>query len=175
MIAEEQLVENEHKSLIGRILISCVLLIFIGWINSLWRMLDYGTWYEELIKPSFAPSPRWIVGAIWTLMYVTMGVAVGKMWQIVNYTSDLNLKSRAQKGILIFWIQILVNMCVPVFFFYFNDLHLVLLGVIVNLLLLLLIIRSFYQINKFSAYILLPYLVWLIYATLLDVSFVMLN
>src|SRR5699024_4019644 len=68
-----------------KIVISCLFLIGIGGINTLWvHDSDYQPWFDALVKPHFInPEPRWIVGAIWAAMYILMGGSVGIIWQVI--------------------------------------------------------------------------------------------
>lgn len=151
------------KGIWWKVLISSILLVGIGAINGLWTLMDYKEWYASLEKPFFSPPSSQVVGMIWTLFYIIMGVSVGIIWQI------------AKKAIGLFIIQIAVNMIVPIFFFAFHNLYLLLFSVSINLLFVATLIQRFYRINKTAAIILIPYLMWLVYATLLDASLLWLN
>lgn len=166
---------QDKAGLKTKIFICCVALVGIGVINSLWTHLNYQEWYHGLSKPIFSPSPRWIVGLLWTIMYITVGIAVGMIWQIAAKSPDEKTKRRAQIGMFIFLIQVLVNMTVPFFFFDLNNLNMVLTGVSINLILAVAMAVSFYPVQRKSSYILIPYLIWLIYATILDAALVVLN
>src|SRR5690606_15714581 len=131
-----------------RILICCFLFIGIGIINSLWTRLDYKTWYAHLIKPAFSPPSNLIVGMIWTVMYISMGISVGIIWQVAKNSLAAEKSNRAKKGIQLFIVQIIVNMIVPIFFFGFNNLYFLLAAVVTNFLLVLILIQRFYTINK---------------------------
>lgn len=163
------------KGLWLKILMSCLLLVGVGTLNSLWTQMDYKDWYISLEKPFFSPPSSRIVGMIWTFMYITMGVSTGVIWQVTEKSSSEGQSIYGKKAIRLFVIQIVVNMIVPVFFFAFNNLYLLLMGVIMNLLLVAILIPRFYRINKMAAIILIPYLMWLVYATLLDASLLWLN
>lgn len=165
----------DKKGLGWKVLICCLLFIGIGVINSLWTQLDYKPWYVHLMKPIFSPPSSSIVGVIWTVMYISMGFSVGIIWQIAKNSSTSGKSNRAKKGIRLFIIQIVVNMIVPIFFFAFNNLYFLLTAVLINFLLVLILIQRFYKINKTTAYILIPYSVWLLYAIVLDGALLMLN
>ena len=158
-----------------KIVICCIILVCIGLINSLWTQLDYKNWYEQLNKPNFTPPSSSLVGMIWTSMYILMGFSVGIIWQIGSDSRNGVKFNEAKRGIQLFIIQLLVNMVVPIFFFAFNNLYFLFAAVLLNFVLVIRIISRFYQINKTSAYILLPYSIWLIYAITLDGSLLILN
>lgn len=166
---------SNNKGLSKKIFISVLLLLIVGFINSLWKNLEYHPWYDALAKPVITPSPSWIVGVIWTFMFITLGFAVGHVWNVKSTTSDEELSKQAKFAIGVFIAQVIVNMTVPLFFFWMNNLYYVLFGAIVNLLLVIFLMFQFYHVQKRAAYILIPFLIWLIYAVVLDISFVAIN
>lgn len=163
------------RGLWWKILVSCVMLVGIGAINGLWTLMEYKDWYVSLEKPFFSPPPSSIVGIIWTLMYITMGISTGIIWQIAKFSKIPEESTNAKIGIGIFIIQIVVNMIVPLFFFAFHNLYLLLISVIINLILVYVLIKRYYRVNKTAAFILIPYFLWLVYATILDASLLILN
>ena len=163
------------KGIWWKVLISSILLVGIGAINGLWTLMDYKEWYASLEKPFFSPPSSQVVGMIWTLFYIIMGVSVGIIWQIAKKANVEEQSIYAKKAIGLFIIQIAVNMIVPIFFFAFHNLYLLLFSVSINLLFVATLIQRFYRINKTAAIILIPYLMWLVYATLLDASLLWLN
>jgi len=165
----------DKNGLWWKILFSCLILLGVGAINGSWTQLDYKDWYNALSKPFFSPPPSPIVGLIWSGMYISMGFSVGIIWQIVKKSPISEQSKRARNGIKIFIIQIIVNMIVPIFFFALNNLYFLLVSVLINFILLLFVICFFYKVHKKSAYILLPYAVWLLYAILLDAGLLILN
>lgn len=165
----------DKRGLWSKMIICCLSLISVGFINSLWTRSDYKAWYEGLSKPEFAPFSSAMVGMIWTIMYITMGISIGIIWQIAKKSDSKEISYRATKGIRLFIVQIVVNMIVPIFFFVFNNLNLLLVAVFINFILVLYLIPYFYRLNKTSSFILIPYLVWLLYAIILDGSLLFLN
>lgn len=176
-MTEKPLMSDSYnqKGLWWKITISCLLLIGVGAINGLWTQMDYKDWYASLNKPFFSPPPSQVVGMIWTVMYITMGVSVGLIWQTAKKSSNAEQASCAKNTIVLFVIQIVVNMIVPIFFFAFHNLYLLFISVIINLILVIILIKRFYNIRKTSAIILIPYLLWLVYATFLDAGLLWLN
>lgn len=176
-MTEKPLMSDSYnqKGLWWKITISCLLLIGVGAINGLWTQMDYKDWYASLNKPFFSPPPSQVVGMIWTVMYITMGISIGIIWQIRQKSNNAEQAARAKSGIRLFVVQIVVNMIVPIFFFAFHNLYLLLFSVIINLILVIILIKRFNNIHKTTAIILIPYLLWLIYATILDAGLLWLN
>lgn len=166
---------QKTSRLFTKIIISCLVLLIVGYINSLWKNIEYHSWFDALNKPIISPSPRWIVGVIWTFMFITLGIAIGHIWHTKATASDEKIQRKAKIAIQIFILQILVNMTVPSFFFWMHNLYLVLLGAILNLTLVIILIVRFFDLKKMAGYILIPFLLWLVYAVALDVSFVLIN
>lgn len=164
-----------RKGIGWKIFIVCVVLVGIGALNTLWTHLPYKDWYNSLVKPVFYPRPRWIVGAIWTVMYIMVGGAVGIIWQLVAKSRYSIVTRYAKQSLWIFALQVLVNVLVPVCFFALNNLGLVLAGVIINLALSIFIFKRFFRLDRLAGFLMLPYILWLTYATYLDLAFVLLN
>ncbi len=126
------------------------------------------TWYAALNKPVFAP-PNWLFGPAWTLLYFLMGVAFYLIWKQGWKTK----RTRIARNI--FLIQLGLNFIwSPIFF----GLRAPLLGLIIILALWIMIvvtIKKFYPLSKLAAYLLVPYLIWVSFATLLNAGIVVLN
>lgn len=124
-------------------------------------------WYQNLVVPSFNP-PGWVFGPVWTLLYIFMGVSLAIIW---NSPSG-KLKNNA---IIIFLIQLVLN---GLWSFIFFTWHLPALALVDILLLLILIISTtvvFRRINKLAGLLLVPYLAWVFFATILNAAIVYLN
>ena len=139
----------------------------IGILGSLVTMPSIQNWYLALNKPFFNP-PNWIFGPVWTLLYLMMGVALFLVWTKKG-------KIKKTNAYLVFFLQLLVNFMWSYVFFY---LHLPLLAFIVILLLWVLILINiilFQKIAKPAAYLLIPYIFWVTFASLLNLYIVLLN
>lgn len=149
-------------------LISFVLICFIpGIIGGFFTVNNLYPWFSLLAKPPFNP-PAWIFSPVWTLLYILMGVS---LFLIIN---DNNSKSKTQ-GLIFFIIQLILNGLWSIVFF---CLHQILLAFIVIIALLVFIILSminFYKVSKSAMYILIPYLLWVSFASILNISLYLLN
>jgi len=124
------------------------------------------TWYENLNKPFFTP-PNWLFSPVWTLLYIMMGVSLYLVWIS---------KSKPKKSVIaLFMIQLLLNFGWTASFFGLKNLGLALLIIIVLWLCLVVLIRWFYKISRTSAYLLVPYLLWISFAGLLNLAILILN
>jgi benzodiazapine receptor len=126
-----------------------------------------GTWYSSLNKPSFNP-PNFVFAPVWTVLYLLMGVSLYMVWN--NSTGNLR-----KKVITIFAIQLFFNFCWSILFFYF---HLILASVVDIVLLwfcILWMIFIFHRIKPVAGYLQIPYIIWVSFASMLDISIWLLN
>lgn len=139
-----------------------------GIIGSFFTVSAIPVWYKTLNKPDFSP-PNWVFGPVWTVLYLLMGISLYLVWQ-------KGVKNKKPKGALtLFWVQLALNALWPVVFFGGRSP----LGglVIIGLLLafILITIARFLPISKTAAMLLMPYLAWVSFATLLNFYIVKLN
>ena len=145
------------------------LFLFLSYFMSWWGgyITDYfkEPWYSTIIKPSFNP-PDWVFAPIWISLYLLIGYASWLMWSSKNNT---------QKILNIYFIHLIFNASWTVTFFAFHQIlvSLIIIGLIIFFVLWL--IKLYYPINKISAYLLLPYLLWLCFAFVLNYSIFTLN
>ncbi len=125
-------------------------------------------WYTSLAKPSFQP-PGWLFGPVWTLLYTLMGVAAWRVWR-------LGLQHPGVRGALVlFALQLVLNAAWSPIFFGAHAIGLA-LGVLSALALVLLVtILAFRRLDRAAAGLLLPYLAWVAFATILNASILSLN
>lgn len=146
------------------IAICVVVEVFSGFITQ----SSVNTWYKSLVKPDFTP-PNWLFGPVWTLLYLTMGFA----WGHVNSVS-LDYRE-IKKANILFIFQLILNALWSVFYFGFHLINYALGDIILLWLVLAFTIFQFFKISKLSGWLLVPYLLWTSYATLLNVSIWYLN
>ncbi len=143
------------------LLISIGVCLVAGIIGSLATFPSIPTWYATLVKPSFSP-PNWLFGPVWTTLYVLMGIAMYLVWQ--------------KKGELkIFMLHLAVNAGWSIVFFGFRSISGGMVMIIVLWVLIVAIIKMFYRVDKTAAYLLIPYLAWVSFASFLNFSLLMLN
>ena len=125
------------------------------------------TWYNTLNKPTFTPPPE-VFGVAWSIIYLLI---------FISFIILLNTKTYKNKtgAITLFVIQLILNFCWSPAFFYFNNIGLSFGIVIALLVTLIFTIIAFYKISKLSAIVLIPYLLWVIFATILNYNFMILN
>lgn len=143
--------------------------LVIGYLSGTVTRESILTWYPTLVKPAFNP-PNWIFAPVWTILYSMMGVAGGLIWNHIE--SD---KEKVKKAFLFFVIQLGLNALWSYLFF---GLHNPLLALIEIILLWLMIFETYTQfknIDKIAGMLLIPYLIWVSFATVLNASIWWLN
>lgn len=138
-----------------------------GAIGSLATAPNIPTWYATLEKPLLNP-PNWVFGPVWSILYLLMGIALAL---IILEDS----KQPKKKAYVWFGTQLILNTLWSLVFF---GLHFPWLGVITIIVLItgiIMTINEFYKVNKYSAWLLAPYLAWVCFATYLTVGVAALN
>jgi len=156
------------SSEIGRLASSLIIVLLVGFLGSLATTPELATWYVTLAKPVWTPPNSWF-GPIWTTLYILMGIALYLVWREGLDRKDVKL------AILVFAVQLVLNLLWSVVFF---SLHSLLGGLILVIALwigILVNIIVFYRINKPAGLILIPYIVWVSIATYLNFSVYLLN
>jgi tryptophan-rich sensory protein len=151
------------------ILIGAVLLCnCAGLLGALVTTTGPGSWYESLVKPSFNP-PSWLFGPVWTLLYILMGISLFLVIMEGRKGRDVRIP------LVLFAIQLILNI---IWSFAFFGLESPISGLLVILLLLAFIvatIMAFYPVRKAAAWLLIPYLLWVSFATILNYALYTLN
>ena len=127
---------------------------------------NYGDLYTRLEKPPLAP-PSWLFPVAWSILYVLMGVAAGLVCR-----ADHLGRTRALR---LYYVQLVVNILWPVIFFRFELLSVALVWLAVLLMLVLITWRRFREIDRIAGWLLVPYLVWCLFAFYLNAGIVILN
>jgi len=156
------------KKKLLRIFIAVLLCLLIGFLSSIATQTSISTWYIALKKPTFTP-PNWIFAPVWIILYVLMGIAAGIVWSKGFYHKWV------KTALYHFGFQLLLNAAWSIFFFGLRNPLIALVDIIALFILLLFTIRWFKVINTKAAYLLIPYLIWVAFATALNFSIWQLN
>jgi translocator protein len=125
-------------------------------------------WYEGLAKPSFNP-PNWIFGPVWTVLYLLMTYSA---WRVLGREMTKKLKAAA---IVIFLIQLTLNMLWSVVFFGMHDpatAFIVVIGMEISIIAMIL---TFARIDPLAAALQIPYAFWVAFASILNLMVMLLN
>jgi len=126
-----------------------------------------GVIYTSFVKPPLSP-PGWLFGIIWPVLYLLMSIAA-----YIIYQTPQTLERK--EATTFYWIQLFVNFLWPIVFFRF-EWYWIAVGIIILLDILVLITTlRFYKINKAAGYLMIPYLLWILFATYLNFGIAVLN
>ena len=121
--------------------------------------------YSNLVQPSFAP-PAILFPIVWTILYTLMGFSYG----ILKSNNLVDEKTNT-----IYYWQLFVNLLWPIFFFVFDWKLFSFICILLLIVLVILMIKEFYGKNKVAGLLQIPYLLWLIFASILNLSIYLLN
>jgi translocator protein len=151
-----------------RLVVSFLVCQGAGAVGSLFTSPSIPTWYASLQKPNFNP-PNWVFAPVWTILFLLMGISLYSVWS--KGLRDKKVKT----AVFIFAIQLILNMLWSFLFFGLQSPLYAFIEIIILWLVILLTITSFYKISKIAGYLLLPYILWVSFAAVLNFSILVLN
>lgn len=154
------------KSII-KLIISILIPLLVGFAGSFFTSSSVETWYVTLSKPSFTP-PGWIFAPVWTTLYILIGLSFYLVWR-------KNFGEERKKVITVFFLQLLFNLLWSMLFFGLKNPLLGLIDIILLLFFIIFNIIIFYKISKTGGILLVPYLLWVSFASILNFSIFLLN
>ncbi len=134
-----------------------------GLIGSIFTRSSLSDWYPALIKPRFTP-PGWVFAPVWVSLYLVIGVAAFLVWRRGLDRLDV------RKALSFFALQLALNVCWSVFFFGLKSPLAGLIDIVLLSIAVLLTIRSFLPVSYPAALLLIPYFVWIAFATGLNLT-----
>jgi len=151
-----------------KFIISIIICQSAGIFGSLFTFEAVPDWYITLEKPFFAP-PTWIFGPVWIILYFLMGVSLYIVWK-----DELKSKTR-NVFFVVFGIQLILNALWSFLFFGLKSPLLALVDILI--LDVLVVVTTFYakRVSKYAAMLLIPYMVWIIIASVLNYAIMVLN
>lgn len=139
-----------------------------GIIGALFTFQSIPTWYASLVKPSFNP-PSWIFGPVWTLLYALMGIAAYRV-------SRLGMRHKPVRIAVLFFLgHLVLNAVWSIIFFGGQNIPMGFVDIGAIWITLIIVIFRFQDLDRVSAYLLLPYLAWVSFATVLNYNLWLLN
>lgn len=124
-------------------------------------------WYRTLERPSWNP-PNWIFGPVWTLLYLMMGIAAGLVWQ---HRREANVRP----AMALFGVQLALNLAWSLIFFGMRQPGLAAVEIVVLWLAIVATIVAFKRHSKAATGLLVPYLAWVSFAAVLNMTIWRLN
>jgi benzodiazapine receptor len=152
--------KNKYLSLILIILITFIASVIGGFTTATFKE----PWYSEIILPSFNP-PSWVFGPVWTTLYILMSIAIWRIWVIFHDRKILNL----------YFFHLFFNSTWSIVFFGFHQIELALINLIIILIFIIILMKIYFDKEKISFFIMIPYFLWSAYALVLNSAIVILN
>ncbi|MDD5568905.1 MAG: tryptophan-rich sensory protein [Candidatus Pacebacteria bacterium] len=134
--------------------------LFVGFLSAFFAGGSFAETYAVLEKPFFSP-PAWLFQPIWIILYILMGVAAFLIWQ---KKEEKNIKP----AIIVFLAQLFLNYLWSIIFFGLGNFYLALIDIVLLWIVIIINIVVFYKISKPAAWLLVPYLLWVTFASVLN-------
>ncbi|PCJ98860.1 MAG: sensory protein TspO [Flavobacteriaceae bacterium] len=150
------------------IIISVSICLLIGFLSRTAALDSVNDWYLTLNKPSFTPD-NWVFVLVWVVLYILMGIAAGLVWAKGSY--HIWVKT----ALYHFGFQLLLNALWSIVFFGYQSSFWALLIILVLVLFILFTINWFRIVSTKAAYLMIPYLLWTGFITLLNYKIWVLN
>lgn len=152
-----------------KILVMVVTCLAVGYLSSIATRSGMESWFDTIEKPSFYPGSS-VFQPVWTILYILMGIAAGLVWdQIDDETKPV------RKALMFFGIQLALNGLWSILFFGLQNPLLALIEIVILWLMIYETFVKFRQVHATAGYLLLPYLLWVTFATVLNGSIWWLN
>lgn len=142
-----------------------IILLSIAWLVGLVTSTDIDNWYSYLNHPSISP-PNWVFAPVWSFLYILIAIAGWMIWRVHSF------KSKAMKW---YFLQLILNFAWTFIFFLGHALGWALFEILILDIVVIVTIVEFYQLNRLAALLLMPYLAWISFATILNVGYWWLN
>ncbi|MEM2882725.1 MAG: TspO/MBR family protein [Candidatus Bathyarchaeia archaeon] len=152
----------------ARLIVAIALCQMAGVVGSLFTAPAIPTWYAGLRKPDMAP-PNWVFAPVWTALYLLMGASLFLVW---NAGLD---KRPVRRSIILFGIQLAMNAIWSYLFFGLRSPLLGLVWIVALWVSIALTIASFSKVSRAAASLLIPYLIWVTFASYLNYQILILN
>ena len=153
---------------IGRLICSVSVCILTGFLGSFATRNSITTWYAQLSRPSFTP-PDWTFGVVWPVLYVMMGISAFQIW---NVGFD---RRQVKVALGVFTLQLILNGLWTLIFFRLHLIGLALVEMVMMWVAILMTILAFWRLSRLAALLLLPYILWVSFAVVLNAGLFLLN
>lgn len=144
-----------------RLVMAILICQLAGIVGSFFTVAAVPTWYAFLNKPSFSP-PSWLFGPVWVALYALMGLALYLVLEARDQKKDV------RAALVVFAIQLILNAAWSIIFFGLKLPGLAWIEIMFLWLFILGSITSFYKVSRPAAWLLLPYFIWVSFASVLN-------
>ena len=151
----------------SKLIPSLLLPIVVGASSGFLTFDNIDNWYINLTKPPLTP-PTWVFGPVWFVIYLLIGLSLYLFW-------DNRKKINKKPGYLIYIFSLVSNFLWAFLFFGIKSPYFAFVDIIILIALIIANMHYFRQVSKNSALLLLPYLLWVCFATYLNLGILFLN
>ncbi|MBL60885.1 MAG: tspO/MBR family protein [Candidatus Pelagibacter sp.] len=157
---------KNYKSLIFILLITFLSSFIAGFITQ----LNIDPWYQSLNKLSFSP-PNWIFGPVWTVLYAFMSIAIWVVYE-KSKKSDLIF---SKKILRYYFYHLAINLSWSFIFFYFHLIFFAFINILVLIITIIFLMYLYFPRSKISFILMVPYLLWITFAAVLNLGLYLIN
>lgn len=143
--------------------ISILIALFVGALSAFFTK-DNMEIYSQINQPPLAP-PSFIFPIVWTVLFTLMGIS----------SAIVYLKNTSSNALTVYAIQLVVNFLWSIIFFNFRAYLFAFIWILLLWILIVIMLYKFYKVNKLAAYLQIPYLLWVTFATYLNFMIFILN
>jgi len=141
--------------------------VAVGSVSGIATASGLSDWYMALNKPVFNP-PNYLFGPVWTTLYILMGISLYMVWKSTHGTAR-------NHALLVFGIQLILNFAWSFIFFYFKKPGWAFAEILLIWISIVIMILLFYRLNKWTAFLQIPYILWVSFASVLNAFIWQLN
>ncbi len=149
------------------LLASVIIAQAAGSIGAIFTVSSIGSWYSTLIKPEWNP-PSWVFGPVWTTLYILMGIAAFIIWKKRELIG-------ARKALRFYFAQLLLNTLWSILFFGAQNPGIAFAEIMVLFIAIVYTTYLFWKINRSAAILMIPYILWVGFASVLNFTIWQLN
>jgi translocator protein len=128
-------------------------------IGSLFTRASVNTWYLQLQRPEWTP-PNWVFGPVWTCLYLMMAISAWLVWRASGASAGFALT--------LFAIQLVLNILWSILFFGMRKVGPAFGEILLLWMMIIATAVAFYPISLLAAWLLIPYIVWVVFASYLN-------
>lgn len=152
---------------IGKLSLSIIIPLVAGFLGSFFTGPAVKTWYLIINKPTWNP-PSWVFAPVWTTLFIMMGIALYLVW-------SAKMSNKVRWALKMFSAQLVLNILWSVFFFGMQNFWMAFGEIIILWIAIALTIVDFSKVNKKAAWLLVPYIMWVSFASYLNFTIASLN
>ena len=143
--------------------------LLIGYAGSAFTMPQIPGWYAELVKPALNP-PSFVFGPVWTTLYVLMGIAAFRVFKKRGVRPAI-----ARTALILYVVHLFVNLAWSLAFFAGQSPDGAVAVIAVLWAMIVSLVFLFSRIDTWAAMLLIPYLLWVSFASYLNIAIALLN